>query len=82
MKTRDAELESTHRQLVGAREDLKEAKACARKHEESVAIFKQKYAVAIEKMQQVQGQADCMEEELCYSQQQVATMTVVSLAPR
>ncbi|XP_059901759.1 uncharacterized abhydrolase domain-containing protein DDB_G0269086-like [Gadus macrocephalus] len=82
MKTRDAELESAHRQLVGAREDLKEATACARKHEESVAILKQKYAVAIEKMQQVQGQADCMEEELCYSQQQLRDSLLATSAAK
>ncbi|CAL8292985.1 unnamed protein product [Lota lota] len=71
MKTRDAELRSVRQQLEGAHEDLKGATVCARKHEESLAIFKQKYAVAIEKVQQVQGQVDCMVEELCYSQQQL-----------
>ena len=75
-KTRHAELESARRQLDGAREDLKEATACAWKQEESAAIFKQKYAVAMEKVQQVQGRADGLEEELCYSQQQVAAMTL------
>ncbi|KAK0140500.1 hypothetical protein N1851_022525 [Merluccius polli] len=71
MKTRDADLESARQQLKMAREDLKGATACAQSHEEGVAIFKHKYAVAMETVQRVQGQVDFLGEELRYSQQQL-----------
>ncbi|KAJ3611713.1 hypothetical protein NHX12_021727, partial [Muraenolepis orangiensis] len=61
-----------HAELVLAlEEDLKEAAACALSHQESAAIFKQKYAVAMEKARRLQGQADRLEEELRYAQQQL-----------
>jgi len=71
-------LERARQQLAAARDDLQGAAAHARGHEESAAIFRQKYAVAMEKARRVRGRADGLEEELHYAQQQVsAAMTVV-----
>lgn len=60
-------MELLHQQLKGAKEELKDASL----QEETVAIFKQKYTAAIEKVHRVQGRVEVLEEELRYSQQQV-----------
>lgn len=64
-------MELLQQQLKGAKEELKDASLQAQGQKESVAIFKQKYTAAIEKVQRVQGQVELLEEELQYSQQQV-----------
>lgn len=65
-------MELRHQQLKGAEEELKDASLQAQGQKETVAIFKQKYTAAIEKVHRVQGQVGLLEEELQYSQQQVS----------
>lgn len=50
---------------------MKNASLQAQEQKETLAILKQKYTAAIEKVYTVQGQVEHLEEELCYSQQQV-----------
>lgn len=64
-------MELLHQQLKGATEELNDASLQAQQQKETVAIFRQKYTAAIEKVHRVQGQVELMEEELKYSQQQV-----------
>uniref|UniRef100_UPI0037E8A553 myosin heavy chain, skeletal muscle-like n=1 Tax=Semicossyphus pulcher TaxID=241346 RepID=UPI0037E8A553 len=61
------QMKRLHQQLKGAKEELKDAGL----QKETVAIFKQKYTAAIEKVHRVQGRVELLEEELRYSQQQL-----------
>lgn len=54
-------------------QQLRDASLQAQGQRETAAIFKHKYAAAMEKVQRVQGRAELLEEELRYSQQQVDT---------
>lgn len=71
LKKQEVEMELLHQQLKGAKEELKDASLQAQGQKETVAIFKQKYTAALEKVHRVQGQVELLEEELQYSQQQV-----------
>ncbi|KAI3355180.1 hypothetical protein L3Q82_018038, partial [Scortum barcoo] len=71
LKKQEVEMELLHQQLKGAKEELKDANLQAQGQKETVAIFKQKYTVALEKVHRVQGQVELLEEELQYSQQQL-----------
>ncbi|XP_076014485.1 uncharacterized protein LOC143006992 [Genypterus blacodes] len=71
MKKQKAEMELLHQHLKVAQENLKEASLQAHEQKESVAIFKQKYTAAMEKVHRVQGQVEMLEEELRYSQRQL-----------
>jgi len=64
-------MELLHQQLKGAKEVIRDAGLQAQEQKETVAIFRQKYAAAIEKVHGVQGRVELLEEELQYSQQQV-----------
>lgn len=64
-------MELLHQQLKGAKKELKDASLQAQEQKQTVAIFKQKYTAAIEKVHRVQGQVELLEEELQYSRQQV-----------
>lgn len=64
-------MELLHQQLKVAKEELEDASLQAQEQKETVAIFRQKYTAAIEKVHRVQGQVELLEEELQYSQQQV-----------
>lgn len=64
-------MELLQQQLIGAKEELKDASSQAQEQKETVAIFKLKYTAALEKVHRVQGQVELLEEELQYSQQQV-----------
>lgn len=68
----EAEAELLHQQLVGKRRELKDAWLKAEEHQESVAILKQKYVVAIEKARRTHVQLEHLREELQYSLQQVS----------
>lgn len=68
----EAEAELLHQQLDGKRRELKDAWLKAEEHQETAAIFKQKYAAAIEKVQRTHRQVEHLQEELQYSQQQVS----------
>ncbi|KAM4606578.1 uncharacterized protein ACJ7VT_016754 [Polymixia lowei] len=78
IKRQEVELDLLCQQLKGAQEDLKEATVRAQHQEETAAIFKQKYAVAMEKVQRLQGQVESLEEELRYSQQQLRDSQVAT----
>ncbi|XP_034562890.1 trichohyalin-like [Notolabrus celidotus] len=67
LKRQEVEMELLHQQLKGAKEELRDASV----QKGSVAIFKQKYTAAIEKVHRVQGRVEHLEEELRYSQQQL-----------
>ncbi|XP_055737563.1 polyamine-modulated factor 1-binding protein 1-like isoform X4 [Salvelinus fontinalis] len=69
--TRDTEIELLRQQLTDLKEDLSETTSRTQGQEEKAAIFKQKYCVAMEKVQQLQGHIECVEEELRYTQQQL-----------
>ncbi|XP_023272779.1 myosin-10-like [Seriola lalandi dorsalis] len=71
LKKQEDEMELLHQQLKGANELLKDANLQAQEQRETVAILKQKYTAAIEKVHRVQGQVELLEEELQYSQQQL-----------
>ncbi|XP_040922251.1 golgin subfamily A member 6-like protein 22 [Toxotes jaculatrix] len=71
LKKQEDEMELLHQQLKEAKEELKNATLQAEEQKETVAIFKQKYTAAIEKVHRVQGQVDLLEEEQQYSQQQL-----------
>ncbi|XP_044032799.1 golgin subfamily A member 6-like protein 22 isoform X3 [Siniperca chuatsi] len=71
LKKQEVETELLHQQLIGAKEELKDASLQAQEQKETVAIFKQKYTAALEKVHRVQGQVELLEEELQYSQQQL-----------
>lgn len=64
-------MELLRQQLEGKRKELKDASSQAEEHKETAAIFKQKYAAAIEKARRTQGQLEHSQEELRYSRQQV-----------
>ncbi|XP_051910865.1 plectin-like [Hippocampus zosterae] len=59
-------------QLKEAREELKGACLQAEEQKETAAIFKHKYAAAMEKVRRVQGQVKHLAEELQYSQRQLS----------
>ncbi|XP_078137178.1 uncharacterized protein LOC144537376 isoform X1 [Sander vitreus] len=71
LKRQEVEMELLHQQLKGATEELNDASLQAQQQKETVAIFRQKYTAAMEKVHRVQGQVELLEEELKYSQQQV-----------
>ncbi|XP_042366821.1 myosin-9-like [Plectropomus leopardus] len=71
LKKQEVEMELLHQQLKVAKEELKDASLQAQEHKETVAIFRQKYTAAMEKVHRVQGQVELLEEELQYSQQQL-----------
>lgn len=71
LKDREARSELLHRELNVAKEALKGADAEAREHSETAGIFKDKYMAAMKKVHEVHGQAERLQEELQYSQQQV-----------
>lgn len=71
LKEMEAEVELLHQQLDGRRRELKDAWSKAEEHQETAAIFKQKYTAAIEKVRRTHGQLEHLQEELQYSQQQV-----------
>ncbi|XP_070784624.1 putative uncharacterized protein MYH16 [Enoplosus armatus] len=71
LKKQEVEMKRLHQQLKGAKEELKDASLQAQEQKETVAIFKQKYTAALEKVHRVQGQVEVLEEELQYSQQQL-----------
>ncbi|XP_031706146.1 trichohyalin-like [Anarrhichthys ocellatus] len=71
LKKQGVEMELLHQQLKGAKEVIKDAGLQAQEQKETVAIFRQKYTAAIEKVHRVQGQVELLEEELQYSQQQL-----------
>ena len=71
LKKSDAEIILLHKQLASVQEDLKESSSRAREQVDLAAIFRQKYAAALEKVQQRQGQRDGLEEQLRCCQQQV-----------
>lgn len=73
LKDREAHTELLHQELNVAKEALKGADAEAREHIETAGIFKDKYMAAIKKVHEVQGQAEQLQEELQYSQQQVVS---------
>ncbi|KAL7374313.1 hypothetical protein ABVT39_026272 [Epinephelus coioides] len=71
LKKQEVEMELLHQQLKVAKEELEDASLQAQEQKETVAIFRQKYTAAIEKVHRVQGQVELLEEELQYSQQQL-----------
>lgn len=71
LKKQEDETGLLHQRLRGAEEDLKDASLQIQEQKETVAILKQKYAAAIDKVHSVQGRVEVLEEELRYSQQQV-----------
>ncbi|XP_075936871.1 uncharacterized protein LOC142937701 [Anarhichas minor] len=71
LKKQGVEMELLHQQLKGAKEVIKDAGLQAQEQKETVAIFRQKYTAAMEKVHRVQGQVELLEEELQYSQQQL-----------
>ncbi|XP_038582075.1 trichohyalin-like isoform X2 [Micropterus salmoides] len=71
LKKQEVEMELLQQQLIGAKEELKDASSQAQEQKETVAIFKLKYTAALEKVHRVQGQVELLEEELQYSQQQL-----------
>ncbi|XP_056290267.1 myosin-9-like isoform X3 [Pseudoliparis swirei] len=71
LKKQRVEMELLHQQLKGAKEVIRDAGLQAQEQKETVAIFRQKYAAAIEKVHGVQGRVELLEEELQYSQQQL-----------
>lgn len=68
----EAEAELLRQQLDGKRRELKDVWLKAKEHQESAAIFKQKYAAAIEKVRRTHVQLEHLREELQYSLQQVS----------
>lgn len=76
LKEKEAEAELLHQQLGGKRMELKDAWSKAEEHQETAAIFKQKYTAAIEKARRTQAQLERLQEELQYSQQQVAQHSI------
>ncbi|XP_029313137.1 polyamine-modulated factor 1-binding protein 1 isoform X2 [Cottoperca gobio] len=72
----ELEMEFLQQQLRGAKEQLKDASLQAQEKKETVAIFRQKYTAAMEKVHRVQGQVELLEEELQYSQQQLGDAQV------
>lgn len=77
LKNQEVELELLHQQLKGAEEELKDTCLKEQEQKETVAIFKQKYTAAIEKVNRLQRQVELLEEELQYSQQQVNHSLVI-----
>lgn len=77
-KKQTAEMELLHQLLEGAKEELKEARLRAEEQKDREAIIKQKYTAAMQKVHEIQGRVDVLEEELRYSQQEVACDTVVT----
>nr|XP_029481731.1 golgin subfamily A member 6-like protein 22 [Oncorhynchus nerka] len=75
--TQDTEIELLRQQLTDLQEDLSETMSRTQGQEEKAAIFKQKYCVAMEKVQQLQGHIECVEEELRYTQQQLTESKAV-----
>lgn len=71
LKDREARTELLHRELNVAKEAKKGTGAEAREHIETAGIFKDKYMAAMKKLHEVHGQAELLQEELQYSQQQV-----------
>ncbi|AWP20798.1 putative trichohyalin-like [Scophthalmus maximus] len=71
LKKQEDETGLLHQRLRGAEEDLKDASLQVQEQKETVAILKQKYAAAIDKVHSVQGRVEVLEEELRYSQQQL-----------
>lgn len=65
-------MECLHLQLKESKEEMNGANLQAQSHKDGAAIFKQKYTAAMEKVHMVQGQVELLQEELLYSQQQVA----------
>ncbi|XP_055007238.1 myosin-11-like [Boleophthalmus pectinirostris] len=80
LKTQRSEIERLHQRLKKAKEQLREACLHAQLQEETIGIFKQKYAAAIEKVHRVQGQVGVLEEELRYSKQQMRESQIASQA--
>ena len=77
LRKQEDDLALLEHQLKDAGAELKAASLQIQEEKETVAIFKQKYAAAMEKVHKVQGQADGLEEELKYSQQQVNTVFLI-----
>ncbi|XP_031652375.1 golgin subfamily B member 1 isoform X1 [Oncorhynchus kisutch] len=75
--TQDTEIELLRQQLTDLQEDLSETMSRTQGQAEKAAIFKQKYCVAMEKVQQLQGHIECVEEELRYTQQQLTESKAV-----
>lgn len=71
LKDGEAHTELLHRELNVAKEAIKGTDAEAREHIETAGIFKDKYMAAMKKLHEVHGQAELLQEELQYSQQQV-----------
>ncbi|XP_034416628.1 early endosome antigen 1-like [Cyclopterus lumpus] len=78
LKKQGVEMELLHQQLKGAKEVMKDAGLQAQEQKETVAIFRQKYTAAIEKVHGVQGRVELLEEELQYSQQQLRDSQLAS----
>lgn len=72
-------MEILREQLKGAEEVIRDAGLRAREQKETIAIFRQKYNAAMEKVHRVQGQVELLKEELQYSQQQVHHSSILSL---
>lgn len=76
LKDREAGTELLHQELNVAKEALKGADAEARENIETAGILKDKYIAAMKRVHEVQGQAEQLQEELQYSQQQVVSHSV------
>lgn len=73
LKDREAQTELLHQELNVAKEAIKGTDAEVREHIETAGIFKDKYMAAVKKLHEVHGQAEQLQEELKYSQQQVVS---------
>lgn len=71
LKEMESVAELLRQQLDGKRRELKDAWSKAKEHQETAAIFKQKYVAAVEKARRAHGQLEHLQEELQYSQKQV-----------
>ncbi|KAG7488586.1 hypothetical protein MATL_G00036010 [Megalops atlanticus] len=70
-KKQCAEMLLLKQQIENTQMELRESNAAAKNHETSSDIFKQKYQTAMEKVQQLEGQIQSLEEEAQYSSKQV-----------
>ena len=71
VRTLKGDLTSLRQQHEGLQQRLEGFMADTLNQEATAAILRQKYTVAMEKVQQLQEQLQASEEEMCYSRKQV-----------
>ncbi|XP_061093390.1 nuclear mitotic apparatus protein 1-like isoform X1 [Conger conger] len=71
VKKQTTEMLHLHQHLEDVQTELRETSNAAKNHEMTADIFRQKYQMAMDKAQQLEGHIQSLEEEVCYANKQV-----------